>query len=66
MMSIGSWNTLLIGAVAVVIGYLTDGLYSAKTVLDISITPFYQGFLVAYISLYMIYTFIYKFFIKVY
>ncbi|OBW54732.1 hypothetical protein A9986_14005 [Solibacillus silvestris] len=66
MLSIGSWFTLLIGAIAVVIGYLTDGLYSAKTLLDISITSFFQGFFVAYISLYMIYTFIYKFFFKVY
>lgn len=66
MLSIGSWNTLLIGAIAVVFGYLTEGLYSAKTLLDISITPFFQGFFVAYISLYMIYTFIFKFFFKVY
>lgn len=65
-MSIGSRNTILLGLVAILIGYLTENLYSAKTVLDVSITPFFQGFLLAYLFLYMMYTFIYKFFIKSY
>ena len=63
-MSIGSYITIFLGVIAALIGYFIQNFFTAFNLFEIEISTYFQGFILSYLILCLIYSLTYKLFIS--